>query len=106
MLRKTGAKEPIRPAERDHRALDIIRDLAETDEFHFDMVLEQGDIQFLNNRVMVHSRTQFEDHEDPSRKRHLLRLWLSIPDARPLCEDLRDAYKAVEPNTIRGGFKG
>ncbi len=95
-----------RLTERDHRALDIIQDLAETDEFHFDMVLKQGDMQFLNNHVMVHSRTQFEDHEDPARRRHLLRLWLSIPDARPLCEGLRDAYKAVEPNTVRGGFKG
>jgi hypothetical protein len=42
----------------------------------------------------------------PPGKRHLLRLWLSIPNARPLCEGLRDAYKAVERNTVRGGFKG
>ena len=90
----------------DHRALDIIQALAETDEFRFDMVLEQGDMQFLNNHVMIHSRTQFEDYEDPARRRHLLRLWLSIPGGRPLCEGLRDAYKAVETNTVRGGFKG
>ncbi len=95
-----------RLTERDHRALDIIQELAETDAFRFDMVLEQGDMQFLNNHVMIHSRTQFEDHDDPDRKRHLLRLWLSIPGGRPLCEGLRDAYKAVETNTVRGGFKG
>ena len=92
--------------ERDHRALDIIQELAETDAFRFDMVLEQGDMQFLNNHVMIHARTQFEDYDDPARKRHLLRLWLSIPGGRPLCEGLRDAYKAVETNTVRGGFKG
>jgi hypothetical protein len=95
-----------RLTERDHRALDIIQELAETDEFRFDMVLEQGDMQFLNNHVMLHSRTQFQDHEDPARKRHLLRLWLSVPNARPLCEGLRDAYKSIEPNHVRGGFKG
>ncbi len=95
-----------RLTERDHRALDIIQDLAETDAFRFDMVLEQGDMQFLNNHVMIHSRTQFEDYDDPARKRHLLRLWPSIPGGRPLCEGLRDAYKAVETNTVRGGFKG
>jgi hypothetical protein len=95
-----------RLTERDHRALDIIQTLAETDEFRFDMELEQGDMQFLNNHVMVHSRTQFEDHEDPARKRHLLRLWLSVPGSRPLCEGMRDVYKSVEPNTVRGGFKG
>jgi hypothetical protein len=92
--------------ERDHRALDIIQDLAETDEFRFDMVLERGDMQFLNNHVMIHSRTQFEDFEEPERRRHLLRLWLSIPGGRALCEGMRDAYKAVESNTVRGGFKG
>jgi hypothetical protein len=95
-----------RLTERDHRALDLIQELAETDDFRFDMVLEQGDMQFLNNHVMIHSRTQFEDYDDPARKRHLLRLWLSIPGGRPLCEGLRDAYKAVETNTVRGGFKG
>jgi hypothetical protein len=90
----------------DHRALDIIQDLAETDEFRFDMVLERGDMQFLNNHVLIHSRTHFEDFEEPERKRHLLRLWLSVPGGRPLCESLRDAYKSVERNTVRGGFKG
>jgi hypothetical protein len=90
----------------DHRALDIIQDLAETDEFRFDMVLERGDMQFVNNHVLVHSRTHFEDFEEPGRRRHLLRLWLSVPNGRPLCEGLRDAYKSVEPGTVRGGFKG
>ncbi|HVY18212.1 MAG TPA: TauD/TfdA family dioxygenase [Rhodopila sp.] len=89
-----------------HRALDIIQDLAETDRFRFDMVLERGDMQWVNNHVLIHSRTQFEDHDDPKLKRHLLRLWLSVPNARPLCEGLRDAYKAVETNTVRGGFQG
>ena len=90
----------------DHRALDIIQDLAETDAFRFDMVLERGDMQFVNNHVLVHSRTHFEDHQEPGRQRHLLRLWLSVPNARPLCDTLRDAYKSTESNTVRGGFKG
>jgi hypothetical protein len=95
-----------RLTERQHRALDIIQDLAETDAFRFDMTLQRGDMQFVNNHVLIHSRTHFEDHDEPDRKRHLLRLWLSVPNARPLCEGLRDAYKAVETNTVRGGFKG
>ncbi|WP_428535789.1 TauD/TfdA family dioxygenase [Rhodopila sp.] len=95
-----------RLTEADHRALDIIQDLAETDAFRFDMVLERGDMQFVNNHVLVHSRTHFQDFDEPERKRHLLRLWLSIPDGRPLHQALRDAYKSVERNTVRGGFKG
>jgi hypothetical protein len=91
---------------RDHAALDIIQTLAETDEFRFDMVLERGDMQFVNNHVLIHARTHFEDDDNPERKRHLLRLWLSVPNARPLCEGLRDAYKSTQRNTVRGGFKG
>ncbi len=90
----------------DHRALDIVQDLAETDRFHFDMVLERGDMQFVNNHVLIHSRTHFEDYDEPEQRRHLLRLWLSVPHGRPLCAGMLDAYKSVEPNTVRGGFKG
>jgi hypothetical protein len=90
----------------DHRALDIVQALAETDTFRFEMQLQRGDMQFINNHVVIHSRAHYEDYEEPERKRHLLRLWLSVPHARPLCEGLRDAYKAVESNTVRGGFKG
>jgi len=92
--------------ERQHRALDIIQELAESPDFSFDMWLEPGDMQFLNNHVMIHSRTHFQDHEEPEKKRHLLRLWLSVPGGRPLCEALRDAYKSVEPGSVRGGVKG
>ena len=95
-----------RLTETDHSALDIIQDLAESDEFRFDMVLKQGDMQFVNNHVLIHSRTHFEDFDEPERKRHLLRLWLSIPDSRPLSEAFRDVYKSVERNAVRGGFKG
>ena len=30
------------------------------------------------NHTIVHARTAYEDHPEPERKRHLLRLWLSI----------------------------
>ena len=53
-----------------HRALDTIQALAETDTYRFDMVLEPGDMQFVNNHVLIHSRTHFEDHEEPDRRRH------------------------------------
>jgi hypothetical protein len=43
------------------------------------MDFRPGDIQFLNNRVVLHSRTDFVDHAEPARKRLLLRLWLRTP---------------------------
>ena len=33
-------------------------------------------MQFVDNRVLGHARTQFEDHPEPDRRRHLVRLWL------------------------------
>jgi hypothetical protein len=93
-----------RLTEADHTGSDIIQGLAETDAFRFDMVPERVDMQFVNHHVLIHSRTRFEDFDEPGRKRHLL--WLSIPDGRPLSEGFRDAYKSVERNTVRGGFKG
>jgi hypothetical protein len=53
------------------------------------MRLQTGDVQFLNNFVTVHTRTAFaDDPDDPTRQRHLLRLWISRPEAgRPLCPE-------------------
>jgi Taurine catabolism dioxygenase TauD, TfdA family len=42
-----------------------------------------GDVQFLNNYVTMHTRRAYEDWPEPSRKRHLLRLWLSDPASHP-----------------------
>lgn len=47
-----------------------------------DLWLEPGQIQILNNRVIVHGRTAYEDHEEPERRRHLVRLWLRAGDRR------------------------
>lgn len=46
--------------------------------------LEPGEIMLFHNFTMLHSRTAFEDDEDPALKRHLLRLWLDVPNGRPM----------------------
>jgi len=55
-----------------------------------DMDFRAGDIQFLNNFVTLHTRREYQDWPEPERKRHLLRLWLSDPDSRPLLNELRE----------------
>lgn len=45
---------------------------------HLDMWLEPGDIQLISNHSIVHARTEYTDWPEADRKRHLLRLWLSI----------------------------
>ena len=79
--------------------------------FHRDMVsrcavdipFEAGDIQFLNNYVMLHSRRSFQDGPEPERKRHLLRLWLRDPTGRPISEQLRRgrAGKGIEIHGLK-----
>ena len=66
------------------------------------MRLEAGDMQFVHNHTLLHDRTAFEDWAEPERKRHLLRLWLSSPEARPLPEVWGQRYGSVQPG-LRGG---
>jgi alpha-ketoglutarate-dependent taurine dioxygenase len=80
---KTGV--PLEPIER--AALDFFDELAQDPAVHLDMDLQVGDIQFCNNYVMLHSRTSFEDHPEIERRRHMIRLWLTMDKRRPLAED-------------------
>lgn len=65
-------------------ALSLMTEIAARRELHIEMLFEPGDLQFLNNTTVLHSRAAYVDQEDPARRRHLLRLWLSVgtsPDA-------------------------
>jgi hypothetical protein len=61
-------------------ALDEVQRIAASPDTYLDMSIGEGDIQFLNNRLLVHGRTDYEDHPEMARRRHLLRLWLRVPD--------------------------
>jgi hypothetical protein len=65
-------------------ALDTLARLAASPDFHLDMEIGEGDIQFLNNRRMLHGRLDYEDHPELDRRRHMLRLWLHVPTWPPL----------------------
>lgn len=43
------------------------------------MILDIGDIQFLSNAHVLHSRTEYKDFPPPAPRRHLMRLWLATP---------------------------
>ena len=82
-------------------ALDLLMELAE--ELCFEMPLEPGDLQFLNNHLIYHGRTAFEDDAPGGRDRLLLRLWLSMPNSRPLPENHRVLWGSVDAGGLRGG---
>jgi len=68
----------------DREALDLLDQLANDPAFHLSMRLKPGDMQFVHNHALLHDRTAFQDHPDPTQRRHLLRLWLACPGAREL----------------------
>ena len=86
--------------------LDLLDELLPDDRFCYSMQLDRGDMQLLNNYVVIHSRTNFEDHEAPELKRHLLRLWLSIPQGQRLPLLWKEYFGDIEPGSVRGGVRG
>lgn len=87
-------------------ALATIDDIAARPEFHLTMMFEPGDMQFLNNHLTLHTRTAFTDFPETERRRHLLRLWLSLPNGRPLPESFRPFFRDIRAGAVRGGFPG
>ncbi len=87
-------------------AIDLLETIMADPRWCFRMQLEQGDMQLVNNYVIVHSRTPFEDYEEADRKRHLLRLWLAVPDSQPLPADWAEYYIDTRPGSVRGGLRG
>jgi hypothetical protein len=85
-----------------NEALDLLAALAE--ELCLHMALEPGDIQLLNNHVTYHSRTGYEDHDDPSHQRLLYRLWLSTPESRRLPPGYEVIWGSTGAGAVRGGI--
>lgn len=83
-------------------ALDLFDSLCNSPDLHFLMTLQRGDIQLVHNHALLHDRTAFTDWPEPDRRRHLLRLWLAPPNARPLPPVFAQRYGSVVPGA-RGG---
>jgi Taurine catabolism dioxygenase TauD, TfdA family len=67
-------------------ALTMIDDICNDPSWHLSFDMQQGDIQIGNNFSILHSRTTYQDHAEPERRRLLLRIWMTLPNGRPLPE--------------------
>lgn len=65
-------------------AMDLFDSLANDPALHLDMQFEPGDMQWVCNHSVAHSRTAYEDFVEPEKRRHLLRLWLACDDGPTL----------------------
>lgn len=92
------------PLTADHiAALDMFDELANDPKLHFGMQLQPGDMQFVYNHSQLHDRTGFLDWPNPEDRRHLFRLWLSMPGDRALPEVFKQRYGSIEIGN-RGGI--
>lgn len=101
--RHEGASAPTPMQE---QAMNWLDTAAKDNKFAFEMRLEPGDLQIINNHVVLHSRTAYEDHEEPEKKRSLLRAWIATPDSQPLSLAMAEAYHDHRPGSVRGGIVG
>jgi hypothetical protein len=84
-------------------AIDLL--MATAQELCFEMTLEPGDLQLINSHVTYHGRTPFEDDFASGKSRLLLRLWLSMPNNRPLPEGHEILWRSIEAGQLRGGIQ-
>jgi hypothetical protein len=89
----------ITPAQ--NEALDLLAEVAEEVCLYSPFV--PGDLQLLNNHVIFHGRTAYEDDSASHQDRLLLRLWLSMPNSRRLPRGFETFWGSTEPGVLRGG---
>lgn len=79
--------EVPRRTEQEKQFLDLVDEVTREPGVALHMDFRPGDMQFICNYSIFHSRTEYEDWPEPERRRHLLRLWLALDEARPLPTD-------------------
>ena len=94
--------EVPRRTEQETEFLDLIDEIAHEEGTALHMDFRPGDIQFVCNYTTFHSRTSYEDFDDPAEKRHLLRLWLTLHEGRTLPHDFSRGKHSI--GLGRGGI--
>lgn len=82
-------------------ALVAFTNLCRDPELVYTLTLKPGDLLLVNNHIVLHGRNQYHDNADP---RHLLRLWLSVSNSRPLDPIHANWFGSSEAGAIRGGY--
>jgi Taurine catabolism dioxygenase TauD, TfdA family len=81
-------------------AMAYMDELCQRERFIARFLLEPGQIVFWHNFLVMHSRTAF--HDTPSRHRLLLRLWLNVPNGRPMADEVRERARIIDRDHLEG----
>ena len=65
-----------RPSDTAREAMNRIDAMCADPQYHASMMMEPGDMQFINNYHVLHARRAYDDDRAGHRVRHLKRLWL------------------------------
>ena len=86
-------------------AVQYVAEVAAEPAFWVERALEPGSMTFVHNHTVFHMRTAFVDFDEPERKRHLLRSWISIPNSRELPASFAPFFGDVRAGAVRGGYQ-
>lgn len=87
-------------------ALDVWEEALRDERWRLEIEYEPGDAVFSNNFICLHARTAFSDVQAaPGKGRHLLRVWLTTPNSRPLSDRYRHYFfRETASGVPRGGI--
>lgn len=86
-----------------HEAFRLFEEIAEDPENHLTIDFRDGDMQFVDNHVLLHGRADYRDWDEPDKRRYLFRLWICPPNGKPMPPAYADRYGGVEIGD-RGGI--
>ncbi len=81
-IERSVARAGVKLSALEAGAVEFFTEVASRPEIYLDMFMRPGDIQLINNHLILHGRTEYEDFPDAQRRRHMLRLWLRCANAR------------------------
>ncbi|MES2187803.1 MAG: TauD/TfdA family dioxygenase [Pseudomonadota bacterium] len=84
ILQAQRFEEVPRLSPQQQEAIDLLETLCADPSIYLSFSMQRGDIQVGSNHAVLHSRTSYVDHEDVAERRHLLRVWLTLANGRPL----------------------
>jgi hypothetical protein len=104
---EAGQKVPGVPRMSDAQweALDLLHELGH--ELCLTHRFQPGDIQYLNNHILYHGRSAYEDAPPgaPGGRRLLYRIWISMANSRPLPASHAVLFGDVAAGSLRGGIR-
>ncbi|MFF4804439.1 TauD/TfdA family dioxygenase [Streptomyces sp. NPDC001351] len=83
-LQQSAVDGPPPPSPAQTEVLALADRIANEDGVALTMDFRVGDAQFINNHAVLHARDAFVNGETSDEQRHLLRLWLTLPEGRAL----------------------